>query len=96
MHRFIKSRWFYPAVFALCAWPLVALLKEALPVLLPAFFPDVVLPWEGDLGVNPVETLLHETGRDALMVLIAALAVTPIRRLTGWNRVQIVRRTVGV
>jgi methionine sulfoxide reductase heme-binding subunit len=96
MHRFIKSRWFYPVVFLLCAWPLAALLKEALPVLLPEFYPDLVLPWEGDLGVNPVEMLLHETGRDALMLLIAALAVTPIRRITGWNRVQIVRRTVGV
>jgi sulfoxide reductase heme-binding subunit YedZ len=96
VHAFLKSRWFYPSVFALCAWPLVALLYQALPVLVPAFYPDVVWPWEGDLGVNPVETLLHETGRDALMVLIAALAITPIRRLTGWNRVQIVRRTVGV
>jgi sulfoxide reductase heme-binding subunit YedZ len=74
----------------------VVLLKEALPVLAPEFFPDLVLPWEGDLGVNPVEALLHETGRDGLMLLIASLAITPIRRLTGWNRVQSVRRTVGV
>jgi sulfoxide reductase heme-binding subunit YedZ len=61
--------------------------------------PGVLLGWRtyaGDLGVNPAETLLHETGRDALMVLLASLAVTPIRRLTGWNRVQAVRRMVGV
>lgn len=96
MHAFLKSRWFYPSVFALSAWPLVVLLKEAIPVMVPAFFPDVMVPWEGDLGVNPVETLLHETGRDALLVLIATLAITPIRKLTGWNRVQLVRRMVGV
>lgn len=96
MQKPLAWRAFYPLVFVACAWPLAALLKEALPVLLPAFFPDVVVPWDGDLGVNPVETLLHETGRDALMLLIASLAVTPIRRLTGWNRVQSVRRTVGV
>jgi sulfoxide reductase heme-binding subunit YedZ len=96
MHAFVKSRWFYPVVFAACAWPLVALLHRALPVLVPAFWPDAVLPWEGDLGVNPIETLLHETGRDSLMLLIATLVVTPVRRLTGWNRVQSVRRTVGV
>jgi sulfoxide reductase heme-binding subunit YedZ len=89
-------RWFYPLVFALCAWPGVVLAWQAAPVLLPAFWPDLVLPWEGDLGVNPVETLLHETGRDALMILIATLAITPIRRLTGWNRIQSVRRMVGV
>lgn len=96
MPSLAASRWFYPVVFMLCAWPLVVLLKDALPVLVPEFFPDVVVPWEGDLGVNPVETLLHTTGRDGLMLLIASLAVTPIRRLTGWNRVQIVRRTIGV
>jgi methionine sulfoxide reductase heme-binding subunit len=96
VHAFLKTRWFYPLVFVLCAWPCAVLVYHAAPILLPAFWPDVALPWEGDLGVNPVETLLHETGRNALMFLIAALAVTPIRRLTGWNRVQLVRRMVGV
>jgi methionine sulfoxide reductase heme-binding subunit len=89
-------RVFYPLVFLLCAIPGVTLLRNALPVLTPAFFPDVVLPWEGDLGVNPVETLLHETGRAGLMLLIFTLAITPVRRLTGWNRVQSVRRMVGI
>lgn len=75
------SRVFYLCVFAGCAWP------------------GVLLGWrayEGDLGVNPVETLLHSTGRDALAILLVSLAVTPIRRLTGWNRVQQVRRMVGL
>jgi len=61
--------------------------------------PGVRLGWRtytGDLGFNPAETLLHETGRDALLLLLSSLAVTPIRRLTGWNRVQAVRRMVGL
>jgi len=52
--------------------------------------------WTGDLGVNPAETLLHQTGRDALMLLLASLAVTPVRRFTGWSRVQSVRRMLGL
>ena len=51
--------------------------------------------WQGNLGVNPVETLLHTTGRTALAILIVTLAITPIRRLTGWNRIQRIRRMVG-
>lgn len=90
------TRVFYGLTFVGCALPGVFLLRDALPVLVPAFFPSIVVPWSGDLGVNPVETLLHETGRAGLMVLILTLAVTPIRRLTGWNRVQSVRRMMGL
>lgn len=50
----------------------------------------------GDLGANPVDTLLHETGRPALQILLATLAVTPIRRLTGWNGVIRLRRMLGL
>jgi sulfoxide reductase heme-binding subunit YedZ len=31
-----------------------------------------------------------------LLLLLATLAVTPIRRLTGWNRIQSVRRMLGL
>ena len=52
--------------------------------------------YTGDLGVNPAETLELASGRAALWLLFAALTVTPIRRLTGWNRVQSVRRMLGL
>lgn len=68
-------------------------------VFLAAAAPGVLLGWRvytGDLGVNPAETLLHQTGRDALALLLTSLAVTPIRRITGWNRVQKVRRMLGL
>ena len=96
INRFLKTRWFYPLVFVACALPLVRLLKEALPVLVPAIWPDVTMPWTGNLGVNPVETLTHSTGRNALRLLLLTLLITPIRRFTGWNRVQLVRRMTGV
>lgn len=66
---------------------------------LAAATPGLMLGWRvytGDLGVNPAETLLHQTGRDALTLLLASLAVTPIRHLSGWNRVQVVRRMLGL
>jgi methionine sulfoxide reductase heme-binding subunit len=95
-HPVSFRQWFYPLAFLACALPLVLLVKEALPVLVPAIWPDVTVPWSGHLGVNPVETLLHVTGRNALRLLLVTLLITPVRRLTGWNRVQLVRRMVGV
>lgn len=50
----------------------------------------------GDLGVNPIETLTHETGEWALRLLLITLAVTPLRRLTGWNRLISFRRMLGL
>jgi len=50
----------------------------------------------GDLGVNPAETIQLETGRWALKFLLLSLAVTPVRRLTGWNVVIQFRRMLGL
>lgn len=50
----------------------------------------------GRLGVNPIETLTHETGRAALLILIATLAVTPLRRITGQNWLIRLRRPLGL
>ena len=50
----------------------------------------------GDLGVNPIETLTHRTGQWALRFLLASLAITPIRRITGWNRIIVFRRMLGL
>jgi sulfoxide reductase heme-binding subunit YedZ len=50
----------------------------------------------GFLGANPVEFLEHHTGDWALRFLLLTLAVTPIRRLTGWNGLQKYRRMLGL
>ena len=52
--------------------------------------------WQGDLGVDPLKTLAHESGEDALGMLLASLAITPIRRLFNVNGIQKARRLVGV
>jgi sulfoxide reductase heme-binding subunit YedZ len=48
------------------------------------------------LGANPIEALLHVLGRWALAFLLLGLAVTPLRRVTGWSRVIKVRRLLGL
>jgi sulfoxide reductase heme-binding subunit YedZ len=50
----------------------------------------------GNLGVNPAETLQLETGIWALRFLLASLAITPLRRLSGWNRLVQYRRMLGL
>jgi sulfoxide reductase heme-binding subunit YedZ len=50
----------------------------------------------GHLGVNPAETIQLTTGRWALKFLLISLAVTPVRRLTGWNVVIQYRRMLGL
>ena len=54
-----------------------------------------VLFGEG-LGANPIEELEHWAGMSTLVVLLGALSVTPVRRLTGWNVLQKVRRLIGL
>jgi methionine sulfoxide reductase heme-binding subunit len=47
------------------------------------------------LGADPVKVLEHETGIIALQLLIAALAVTPLREITGVNLLRF-RRMLGL
>lgn len=56
----------------------------------------VYLGYTNDLGVNPAETLQLETGGWALKFLLITLAVTPLRRLTGGNRIIQYRRLLGL
>jgi len=48
------------------------------------------------LGANPIEELLHELGRWGLKFLLLTLAITPLRRLTGWNWLVRFRRMLGL
>ena len=49
-----------------------------------------------DLGANPVEYITHQTGWFGLAFLMASLAITPLRRISGWNEVIRVRRMLGL
>ena len=50
----------------------------------------------GGLGANPVETITHTTGEWTLRLLLATLAITPLRHLTGWVWLTRLRRMVGL
>jgi sulfoxide reductase heme-binding subunit YedZ len=56
----------------------------------------VVLAFTDGLGANPVEQATHVTGDWALRFLFLSLAVTPLRRLLGWNWAVPLRRTLGL
>jgi sulfoxide reductase heme-binding subunit YedZ len=52
--------------------------------------------FRGWLGVNPIEKVTHVTGMTTLVLLLATLAVTPVRRATGWNPLIRIRRPLGL
>jgi sulfoxide reductase heme-binding subunit YedZ len=68
-------------------------------VLVNGLVPLAILVWDGargSLGANPVEFVLHTTGTLALVFLTLTLAVTPVRKLTGWHFLSHFRRLLGL
>jgi sulfoxide reductase heme-binding subunit YedZ len=64
-----------------------------------ALVPIVLLAWDayaGNLSANPLSDITDETGVWALRFLCITLAITPFRRLTGWNAVIRFRRMTGL
>ena len=60
--------------------------------------PAVWLFWlglTGGLGPDPAKALEHRYGKIALQLLVAGLAVTPLRRLSGVNLLRL-RRALGL
>jgi sulfoxide reductase heme-binding subunit YedZ len=70
-----------PATFAVCLAPFLWLAFRA---------------WSGRLSVNPIEDITLTTGIWALRFLVISLAITPVRRITGWNRLVQYRRMLGL
>ncbi|MBF0129775.1 MAG: sulfoxide reductase heme-binding subunit YedZ [Alphaproteobacteria bacterium] len=70
-----------PAVFVLCLVPLAVLLARGAA---------------GGLGANPIEALTRGLGDWALRLLVLTLALTPVRRLTGWTALARFRRMLGL
>jgi sulfoxide reductase heme-binding subunit YedZ len=77
-------KWFRAGLFLLCLVPLVKLVLEALNV------------FGLSLGANPIEQLIHRCGIWGLNFLLITLAVTPLRKLTGWNWLLRLRRMFGL
>lgn len=80
-----RFSWLRAATFAALAAPAAVLLGRAAlggPL--------------GDLGADPVEELIDETGTWGIRILILALAVSPLRRLLDWPQLATLRRLVGL
>ncbi len=78
--RFIAK----PLVFALCLVPFAWLAAGAFGM------------GGANLGADPIEALLEEFGTLGLRFIMIGLAVTPLRRLTGWQWVGRFRRMIGL
>jgi sulfoxide reductase heme-binding subunit YedZ len=77
-----KIRWLIkPTLFVISLFPLAVLIQKGL---------------NNDLGANPVETINRFTGDWVLRFLLVTLAVTPLRRLFGWNALLRYRRMLGL
>jgi sulfoxide reductase heme-binding subunit YedZ len=76
-----QIKWLKAAVFALCLIPLAHLIWLAV---------------RHGLGANPIEYITRSTGFWTLTFLLITLAVTPLRRLSGWNWLLRLRRMLGL
>jgi sulfoxide reductase heme-binding subunit YedZ len=68
-------------------------------VWLACFAPLVWLAWKGfngELGANPIETLIRQLGVWGLRLLLVGLAITPAARIFRQPRLARFRRTVGL
>lgn len=72
-----------PAVFILCLLPAVLVVTDAFEL-------------TGRLGANPVEEILDRFGNWGLRMIMVGLAVTPLRRITGWSWLTRFRRMLGL
>ena len=68
-------------VFVLCLIPLVVLIVNAVT---------------DNLGTNPIEAIRLFTGDWTLYFLLITLAVTPLRKISGWNELIRYRRMLGL
>jgi len=50
----------------------------------------------GELSANPIKDVTEETGIWTLRFLVVTLSITPLRKLTGWSRLSLFRRMVGL
>jgi len=72
-----------PLVFAACLLPFALVIGDAFEI-------------TGRLGANPIEEIMDRFGNWSLRFILITLAVTPLRRITGWNWLTRFRRMLGL
>ncbi len=68
-------------LFLLCLLPMLLLLWDAV---------------QQQLGANPVEALLLRSGDWSIRLLLITLAISPLRKMTGWGWLLRFRRMLGL
>lgn len=74
-------RWLKPIVFLAALGPASLLIRQLMA---------------GNLGADPLAEITNGTGLWALRFLAVTLAMTPLRRVSGWNGVIRFRRMMGL
>jgi sulfoxide reductase heme-binding subunit YedZ len=72
---------------------------QKVPLFLLCLAPAAWLAWaaaQGLLGANPISEITKETGTWTLRLVVVTLAITPVRKLTGWNVLVRYRRMLGL
>jgi methionine sulfoxide reductase heme-binding subunit len=80
-----KTRWeiriLKPLVFLVALLPLGLLAWKA---------------WAGEMSANPIKDITEETGIWTLRFILFTLAVTPLRKISGWATAARFRRMIGL
>jgi sulfoxide reductase heme-binding subunit YedZ len=76
-----KGGWIKVVVFCLCLVPLARL---------------GWMGWHAELGANPIERITHFTGDWTLRLIVATLAITPLRKVLGIPALIRYRRMIGL
>jgi sulfoxide reductase heme-binding subunit YedZ len=70
------------------------------PIAFVACLVPMALVWTdlllGRIRGDYIKEITHRTGYWGLILITATLAITPLRRLTGWNQLQSYRRMLGL
>jgi sulfoxide reductase heme-binding subunit YedZ len=80
--RQIRLIW-KPLIFLACLVPFALVVGDAFEI-------------TGRLGANPIEEIMDRFGNWSLRFIMITLAVTPLRRIAGWNWPQRFRRMLGL
>jgi sulfoxide reductase heme-binding subunit YedZ len=68
-------------------------------VFIASLTPLLLLAWNGlngELSANPISDITNETGLWTLRFVVITLAITPLRKVTGWHWLLKFRRMVGL
>jgi sulfoxide reductase heme-binding subunit YedZ len=82
-----EPKWFFVTLIVLCCVP---------AVLASGAMASDIIAHTRHFGSNPVKEGEHFLGEWTLRFIIASLAVTPLRQVTGWNWLAKHRRTLGL